>query len=198
MALAPAHRFGQIIGGMLESTVRPLMQAVADEHNLYLDTKGTRPIRGKKRKVTWEDAFGNQNDLDFVLETDGTANRIGTPRAFIEVAWRRYTKHSRNKAREIQCSISPLAERYYDCHPFLGVVLAGVFTEGSLAQLRSNKFQVLYFPYESIIAAFAAVGIDAHFDEKTPDSALTRKIKKYIALSDRKKESISIALRAPL
>lgn len=89
--------------------------------------------------------------------------------AFIEVAWRRYTKHSRNKAQEIQGAILPLAEKHKWNNPFLGGVLAGEFTDGSLDQLRSLGFQVLYFPYDSLVAAFTSENIDIRFDEDTPD-----------------------------
>ena len=87
------------------------------------------------------------------------------------MAWRRYTKHSRNKAQEIQGAILPLAEKYRWSNPFLGTVLAGVFTEGSLEQLRSHGFNVLYFPYETLVSAFEAGAIDIRFDEGTPDEA---------------------------
>jgi hypothetical protein len=168
MAQSPSHRFGQIIGDMLENAIRPILEAVAAELQLYLDGKGERKARGAKRKVAWVDGKDNAHDLDYVFESGGTDEQIGSPRAFIEIAWRRYTKHSRNKAQEIQGAILPLAKRYSEFHPFLGVVLAGVFTDGSLNQLRSHGFAVLYFPYESIIAAFAASGIDAAFDETRP------------------------------
>ena len=87
----------------------------------------------------------NSHDLDFVLERGGTPDKIGMPVAFIETAWRRYTKHSRNKAQEIQGALEPLAETYRHLAPFKGAVLAGVFTEGALTQLRSLGFTVLYF-----------------------------------------------------
>lgn len=98
----------------------------------------------------------------------------GTPVAFIEVAWRRYTKHSRNKAQEIQGAILPLAEKYQWSNPFLGAILAGVFTDGSLEQLRSLGFHVLYFHYETIVAAFASESIDVAFDESTPDTVFRK------------------------
>ena len=195
MAESPSHRFGQIIGGLLESAIRPLLEQVAEQHKLYLDAKRPRKARGDKSKVAWTDAKGNTHDLDYVLEMGGTEETIGSPKAFVEIAWRRYTKHSRNKAQEIQGAIVPLAERYADAHPFLGVVLAGVFTEGSLAQLRSLGFQVVYFPYESVVVAFAAEGIDAAFDEDTPDSHLARKVKQWEKLTVRKREHIAAFLR---
>jgi hypothetical protein len=154
-----------------------------------------RKARAAKRKVAWVDGKGNTHDLDYVFEFGGSDEQIGSPRAFIEIAWRRYTKHSRNKAQEIQGAILPLAERYSECRPFLGVVLGGVFTEGSLNQLRSHGFTVLYFPYESIIAAFASVGIDAAFSEDTPDSVLRKRVGQYGKLQAAQQERIATVLR---
>lgn len=104
--------------------------------------------------MTWKDSHGNTHDLDYVLEQNGTPDRVGTPVAFIEVAWRRYTKHSRNRDQEIQGATLPLAEKFQRSSPFLRAVLAGEFTEGSLNQLRSLGFHVLYFPYETLVSAF--------------------------------------------
>ena len=169
MAESPAHRFGQVIGELLESVVLPQLEDFCRSEGLYLDhQKKDRQTRSGK-KVSWTDQYGNAHDLDFVIERDGTDKEIGKPVAFIESAWRRYTKHSRNKAQEIQGAILPLAEKYRWNNPFLGTVLAGVFTEGSLDQLRSLGFHVLYFPYGSIVAAFQSEKIDIAFDESTPD-----------------------------
>lgn len=132
------------------------------------------PKKGEKgtfwEKVSWSDLYGNSHDLDFVIERDGSDHINGRPVAFIESAWRRYTKHSRNKAQEIQGAILPLAERYKWNNPFLGAILAGIFTEGSIEQLASLGFHVLYFPYETFITAFKSEGIDIEFNESTPDS----------------------------
>jgi hypothetical protein len=169
MAESPAHKFGQLIGGLVESVIRPQLEAFCQQHGLYLDHQGRdRPAR-RGRKVAWQDQYGNTHDLDFVIEQHGTDETIGEPVAFIEVAWRRYTKHSRNKAQEIQGAILPLAEKYRWNNPFLGTVLAGVFTEASLEQLRSLGFHVLYLPYETLVKAFAEERIDIQFDESTSD-----------------------------
>jgi len=184
MAESPAHKFGQVIGGLLESVVRPPLEQFCQKHDLYLDyQRKDRPAR-RGRKVSWEDPYGNFHDLDFVIERSGTDFEKGQPVAFIEVAWRRYTKHSRNKAQEIQGAILPLAEKYKWNNPFLGAVLAGVFTRGSLEQLRSLGFQVLYFPYETLIAAFATEGIDIRFDESTPDEEFRNCTEKIINSTD--------------
>ena len=182
MAQSPAHKFGQIIGDVLEAAVEPYLRELAQRHGIYLDRKGSRPAR-KGRKVSWTDLFQNVHDLDYVLERDGGADKIGIPVAFIETAWRRYTKHSRNKAQEIQGAIVPLVTTHTKAAPFMGAILAGVFTEGALAQLRSLGFSVMYFPYDTVIEAFESVGIDARFGEETPDIEFEEKVRAWKALS---------------
>lgn len=182
MAQSPAHRFGQMIGELLEGAIAPLLAQFAVEHGLYLDQKEPRPCR-TGRKCTWADSSGNTHDLDFVLERGGDKNQVGTPVAFIETAWRRYTKHSRNKVQEIQDAILPLAQKHEAVQPFKGAILAGVFTKGALDQLRSLGFSVVYISYHSIVAAFKKLQIPADFDEDTSDSDFSIKVRALEELS---------------
>lgn len=193
MAQSPAHRFGQIIGEVLEAAVIPFLERFAADHDLYLDKKGPRPCRGGK-KCTWLDLNKNKHDLDYVLERGGSPDRVGMPAAFIETAWRRYTKHSKNKAQEIQGAIEPLADTYQTCHQFKGAILAGEFTEPSLAQLRSLGFTLLYFPYETVVRVFRKFGIDASSEEDTPDDELQEKVDAFERLSPKKKRALAAAL----
>ena len=165
----------------------------ADQNGLYLDKRGQRPCR-KGLKCSWTDLNGNTHDLDFVLERHGSDYKRGTPVAFIETAWRRYTKHSRNKAQEIQGAIEPLAETYKHVGPFKGAVLAGVFTDGALNQLRSLGFTILFFPYDTVVSAFEHVGINAFFDEDTRDSGCQQKVDEWSHLSDANREKVPRAL----
>ena len=190
MAESPSHRFGQIIGNLLEAVIEPFLTDFATRKGLYLDYQNNPRKARKGKKVTWEDPYGNVHDLDYVLERNGTDESTGTPVAFIEVAWRRYTKHSRNKAQEIQGAILPLAEKYQWSSPFLGAVLAGVFTEGSLPQLRSLGFNILYFPYDTLVAAFTQEGIHIAFDETTPDVDFHRCVKTIESAAESKMERI--------
>jgi hypothetical protein len=193
MAKSLAHTFGQIIGNVLEDAIEPALREFADEHDLYLDKKGPRKAREGK-KVTWTDLYGNAHDLDFVLERGGTDEAIGAPVAFIETAWRRYTKHSRNKAQEIQGAIQVLALTHkYSC-PFTGAILAGVFTDGALNQLKSLGFHILFFPYDSIVGAFQAVDVDASFDEDTPEKQFRKKLSRWNALSKKAKRGAAVHL----
>ena len=157
--------------------MRPLLHEFCTDRDLYLDYQGRQRSFRRGKKVRWQDDYGNTHDLDYVIERNGTDNSLGQPIGFIEVAWRRYTKHSRNKAQEIQGAVLPLAEKYQWNNPFLGVVLAGEFTGGSIDQLPSLGFQILHFQYEAIVEVFLREGIDIRFDESTPDEVFQRCVK---------------------
>lgn len=194
MAESPSHRFGQVIGNLLEEILLPVLEKFCEERRLYLDRHGSRVGVRSGRKVSWEDKYGNNHDLDFVIEKDGAPGKRGRPVAFIEAAWRRYTKHSRNKAQEIQGAILPIAEKYEYDTPFLGAVLAGVFTQGSLDQLKSVGFETLYIPYETIVKAFETVGIDARFDESTSDNEFSACVGRIESLGPNKRKELKESL----
>lgn len=198
MANSPSHKFGQDLGNFLENVVlykilQPRLLAFAQAKNYYLDWQKDRAARPGK-KVSWDDKYGNKHDLDFVIEVGGTETVRGRPVAFIEAAWRRYTKHSKNKAQEIQGALLPIIELHHLAAPFYGAVLAGEFTNPALAQLRNNKFSVLYIPYQDVVSAFEKVGFDIAFDESTPDETFVKANRKLASLTDVDKDSISKAL----
>ncbi len=194
MAESPAHKLGQIIGEALEIALEPVLRAFAEEHDLYLDTKGPRQARPGV-KVTWTDDRGNSHDLDFVLERAGTEDQIGVPAAFIESAWRRYTKHSKNKAQEIQGAVEPLLAKYANVKPFGGAIVGGQWTAGALAQLTSLGFSVLYIPYDDVVRAFATVGIDVATEEDTPLDRLQEMVDRYESLTPDERDQLGEALR---
>ena len=185
MAQSYAHRWGQIIGNCLEQFTHDILADTATRHDLYLDFKGPRRIRGNQLKVTWQDGYGNKHDLDYVLERSGTDETRGIPVAFVESAWRRYTKHSKNKVQEIEAAVMPVALTFSRHQPFLGAILAGEFTENALSQLISKGFAVLHVPYESVLEAFDEFGIDASSEdgvEGTSEAQFREKIEAWESL----------------
>ena len=176
MAQSPSHKLGQIIGTLFEAAVREPLKQIAEGDNLYLDYKHQRPARGGKKEVEWTDHYGNRHKLDYVIEEGGSEHQTGAPRAFIEIAWRRYTKHSKNKVQEIQGAVLPVAERYHKNAPFLGAILSGDFTPNSLEQLQSHGFTVAYCHYETIVQAFQNSGLDIASTEQTSESVLQQKV----------------------
>lgn len=174
MAKSESHTLGEFIGTFFEDLMKKPIQDFAKKNNLYFDTYGERMARPSK-KLTWTDINGSKHDLDFVLEKDGTEEIIGTPVAFIELAWRRYTKHSKNKAQEISGALNPICEKYELVKPFKGAILCGHFTENALEQLKNDSFSVLYIPFEKLVAAFMKYGFDIDFNEDTSESEFKKK-----------------------
>ena len=194
MAQSPSHKLGQWIGTQFEAAVHRHLKAIADEFGLYLDYQHPRPARKNRHRVSWKDRQGNAHILDFVMEEEGTEEAIGRPRAFIEVAWRQYTKHSRNKAQEIQCAVVPLAQRYHADRPFLGVVIGGEFTNEALEQLRSYDFHVVHCPYEQVVDAFARGGVDVAYEEDASDDEVQRKVDECSALTTAQQTQVEAQL----
>jgi hypothetical protein len=184
MATSPSHKFGQLIGNLIEEVMIEYLKPISDRYGLYLDHKHPRPARNGNREVIWKDVNDNQHKLDIVLEEGGSEDTLGNPRAFIEIAWRRYTKHSKNKAQEIAGAIVPLISRHKKYAPFYGSVVAGEFTENSLDQLVSEGFNVVYFEMDTIVQAFRTVGLDAHWEENTSHEVLLSKVEQYEQLSN--------------
>lgn len=176
MATSQSHTLGEFIGAFFEDLMKAPIREFASQHGLYFDTFGSRSARVGK-KVTWTDVHGSRHDLDFVLEKGGTNDVVGEPVAFIELAWRRYTKHSKNKVQEIAGAVNPICEKYKLCSPFKGAILSGLFTENSLTQLRNDNFHVLYIPFEKLVEAFNVHGLDVDFDEDTTDAEIRRKFR---------------------
>jgi hypothetical protein len=142
----------------------------------------------------WKDVNSNEHDLEYVLERGGSPQRIGVPVAFIETAWRRYTKHSRNKVQEIQGAITPLVATHRNSAPFTGAILAGEFTNNALLQLKSLGFEVLHISYQDVLAAFAFVKIDASFGERTEERVFRAKLKAWDRLGPAKRKRVASRL----
>lgn len=169
MANSYAHQLGEFIGSFFENSMKKPIRTLSKNNGLFFDSYGYREARGKD-KITWEDIHGSHHDLDYVIEDGGTKKNIGKPVAFIELAWRRYTKHSKNKVQEIQGAIDPIYEKYKDYDPFKGAILCGEFTQNSIEQLRDDGFHVLYIPYNSLVSAFKKYNIDILYGEDTKET----------------------------
>lgn len=190
MAVSESHTWGQIIGNLFQDCVREMLAGVATEFGLYLDYEHERVARNGNKRVGWKDKYGNTHFLDYVLERGGSEEQVGSPAAFIEAAWRNYTKHSKAKAQEIEGAVIPLCDTYSYMHPFRGAILSGDFTDSSLQQLRSREFKLVYVPTDDVVAAFKQFGIDAAFGEDTPEEELNNKIGAFRTLTDEQRESI--------
>lgn len=175
MAESFSHKFGQIIGNLLELALQPEIKKFARKHKLYFDKQGVRKAR-TGQKVSWTDENNNKHNLDIVLERGGTENKIGIPVAFIESAWRRGTRHSKNKVQEIQAAVNPIVFKHKSTVCFKGAILGGDFTKPSIQQLESDNYSVLYFPTDLFVKTFRKFNLDIISTDTTLESEYKRRI----------------------
>lgn len=197
---SPGHKLGQMVGDFFQKFVDTILAArlekLATEQNLYLDRQGLRPaVRGNLKKVRWKDNQGNNHDLDFVLERGGSKERHGRPVAFIEAAWRRYTKQTRNKVNEIEGALLPLRESHRTCR-FCGVVAAGKWSQPGLDQFRSHGIEVLHISYKNLIDAFQIKGVNLDYAEKASPAVKRALVKAIEELSAKDMTEVAVALEA--
>lgn len=178
-----SHTLGQLIGNFFQNFFLDSLQNLAEQHGMYCDHQEPRPgVRGSRKKVSWKDLRGTSHDLDYVIEREGNRDKQGHPKAFIELAWRRYTKHSRNKAGKIEGALFHLGETFKGA--FLGAILAGEWSPGSLEQMKARGIRVLHIPFEIVATTFDAVGINLRYSEKAPESEVWTLVHKWRQLDD--------------
>ena len=184
MPQSEGHKLGQMVGEWFEKTVvLKILDSVVSHQltrlagSVYLDKIGPRGVRHGKKKIVWKDDNGATHDLDYVLEIGGTDQSEGYPIAFVEAAWRRYTKHSKAKAQEIQGAVLPVVEceNHTLIPPFLGAVICGEWTKPSIDQLEGVGFEVLRFTEREIFDLFSNHDIDIEWEETTPTDSMIGK-----------------------
>lgn len=164
------HKLGQIIGDWYEEYfVLPLLQLVANQLALFLDSRfRTRPARSSP-KVLWVDDEGNAVDYDFVMEIEGSDDSVGIPVAFIESFWRRGARHSKDKARDDTGKLQPMRDTYPTAR-FLGVVASGDFTQPARDLVQSRGIDLFWVPKSKLVSAFSHCGVVIDYADTMPEA----------------------------
>lgn len=167
------HKLGQLIGDWFEEYfVLPLLTQVGSRLSLFLDNRFIeRPARGDK--IVWEDNEGNSVDYDFVLELNGRTDQLGIPVAFVECAWRRGARHSKDKARDDSGKLLPMRASYPTAR-FLGMVVAGDFTEPSRELVSSRGIDLFYVSKDKVVQAFQQAGLTVDYPDNAPEADKAR------------------------
>ncbi len=148
------HSLGQKVGDWLEEFfVLPLLKQVAQHLKLFLDNRFRARKARMGDKISWKDEDDNEVDYDFVMELDGTDDKIGIPVGFFECFWRRGKRHSKDKARDDSGKLMPMRDTYPTAR-FLGIVAGGDFTGPASTLAQSRRIDLFCVPKTKIISAF--------------------------------------------
>jgi hypothetical protein len=164
------HKLGQLVGDWFEEFfVLPLLQKVAGQLKLYLDNRFRKRKARDGDKIIWRDVEENAVDYDFVMEVDGTDEKLGIPVAFFECFWRRGKRHSKDKARDDTGKLLPMR----DVHPtarFLGIVAGGDFTAPARTLVQNRQIDLFYVPKGKIVSAFEKLGLYIDYPDRLPEA----------------------------
>jgi len=188
------HKLGQLIGDWYEEYfVLPLLKKAADALELFVDSRFVdREIR--EGKILWKDVDENSVDYDYVLELDGSKEKLGVPVAFIECFWRRGARHSKDKARDDSGKLMPMRDTYPTAR-FLGIVSAGDFTKPARDLVISREIDLFYVPKEKIVNAFSSCGLIMDYPDKLSEDEKAKIVEAFDGgFTDEKKKEVQISL----
>lgn len=173
------HKLGQIIGDWYEEYFAlPILRKVAKNLNLFCDSRFLkRNCRGEK--IIWQDLDGNDVDYDFVLELNGTKNKIGAPVAAFETFWRRGSRHSKDKARDDTGKLVPLKYTYPTAR-VLGIISAGDFTKPAKNLVKSRGVDLFYVDKENIVSAWKKNGLTIDYPDKSSEEIKSKLAKDVV------------------
>lgn len=176
--VSAGHQLGQLVGDWYEQYFAlPLLQGAADRLKLYLDHRfRTRAARGDR--LLWADQDGNKVDYDFVIELDGSEQKLGIPVAFVESFWRRGARHSKDKARDDSGKLAPMRDTYPTAR-FLGIIAAGDFTAPARQFVQSRQIDLFYVPKTKVVAAFAGFDRQIDYPDRAAEQVKNRLVRAF-------------------
>ncbi|MHB1424937.1 MAG: hypothetical protein ACYC3I_17330 [Gemmataceae bacterium] len=138
---------------------------------------------------------GNEVDYDFVMELDGTDEKLGIPVAFFECFWRRGKRHSKDKARDDTGKLLPMR----DVHPtarFLGIVAGGDFTAPARVLVQNRQIDLFYIPKAKIVSAFEKHALGIEYTDKLPEAEKAKLADAFMhGLNKKKKHQVATTLQ---
>jgi len=196
------HKLGQIIGDWYEEYFAyPLLESVAKELGLFLDTRFKQRADIRQGKILWEDYEGNTVDYDFVLELiehgQDPQKQKGEPIGFFETFWRRGARHSKDKARDDSGKLIPMRSTYPTAR-VLGIIAAGDFTDPAREFVKSRNIDLFYVPKDKILNAWRVNGIEIDYPDSLPEQdklAIAMKAESGIDSDKQLKTKIADSLR---
>lgn len=163
------HKLGQIVGDWWEEyVILPLLESVATDLQLFLDSRFVHREVRSSSKILWPDEDGNEVDYDFVLEVGGTTQAKGVPVGFIESFWRRGARHSKDKARDDTNKLLPMRSAYPTAR-FLSIAACGEFTNPARDYVRTRNVDLFYIPKNRIVEAFQANDLVIDYNDQVPE-----------------------------
>ena len=162
---SPGAKLGKKIGEMMEKALAARMLSLANKHGCHY--LGPAPNPDAKNKVLrLRDEFGAKHRIDAAIFSGNLR-----PLMLLELKSVPRKKRGRDEGNRI-CRVHQSLRRRFNSAPKSMAVLAGGWTESSVAMIKSAQVDVFLVPYEKISALLAARGVDFDWGEQDRDMAV--------------------------
>lgn len=165
----PGSALGEAIGTSMEQALGELLSEIATEHGCHYNTSGLRQTKSGQfsRKLLLFDSSGNEYNIDGVI-ADGAMR----PLLLVESKYIRYKKHNRDKGSWVCTAHSAIRRRYHSIRSSIAI-LAGNWSQSSIAMMESHDIAIFLIPFEYICQLLDRYNIDFRWEEKEKEKAYT-------------------------
>lgn len=181
----PGSALGEAIGSAMESALQELLGQTVDIYGCYYLTAGVRKTKagGRAKKLLLFDNFGNNYDIDGVITDEAMR-----PLILLESKYIRYKKHNRDKGSWVCHAHTAIRRRYHSIRSSIAI-LAGNWSESSVAMMESHDITLFVIPFDHICKLLDSHDIDFRWGEKEQKKAFAA-WEKYNHLSADEKAQI--------
>lgn len=187
----PGSALGEAIGALMEAALEELLSQIVDQYGYHYLTSGVRKTKAgvRYKKLLMFDNFGNEYDIDGVI-----ANEAMQPLILFESKYIRYKKHNRDKGSWLCTAHSAVRRRYHSIRSSIAV-LAGSWSQSSIAMMASYDINIFQIPFDHIINLLKNFDIDFTWAEKDRNKAYAA-WDQFTTLSDFEKAEIGKSIIA--
>ncbi len=168
----------------MEQALGELLTKIATEQGCHYNTSGLRQTKSGQfsRKLLLFDGSGNEYNIDGVI-ADGAMR----PLILVESKYIRYKKHNRDKGSWICTAHSAIRRRYHSVRSSIAI-LAGNWSQSSVAMMESHDITIFLIPFEYICRLLDQYDIDFRWEEKEKEKAYAAWNRYRLLSEDEKRE----------
>jgi len=175
----PAAALGQQVGQFFEDELVRSLRPLIEDHGYSI---GPEKLRN---------GTGNMYQIDAVIR-----DSEGMPVILIDPKYIRYTKHNRDKGSWLCTAHYNLRKTYPSIRKTIAV-LAGRWSETSLALIRSFGVEVVLLDFDHLVSALKGSGIEFEWGEKDRDTP-RQSLEKFTNLTMPDRAALAQNLVAPI
>lgn len=161
----PESAFDEAIRNLIEKSLGQVLKQIENNHICHYVGVHQSQSGRKTNRLLMSDDCGNEYSV-FGVMTDESLR----PLILFESQYARHEKLNRDQIGWVCDAHSAIRRRYHSIRSSIAI-LAGNWSQSSLAMMKSHDINIFLIPFDLIRAALAEHGIDFDWGEKERDKA---------------------------